>query len=227
MKRISIGLLAAAAALSISPAAMAASDYLLELDGVEGEGPASIEISSWSWGTSNSSSVSSPRDAASGQATGRRHHGPSVTASQNTQSLRGRATVSDLSMVHSADMSTLGTLDEVQAFSLTFDKASPVLAKVCQGKHFASVQLRGRGETFVVENAAVTGCDAPSSSSSSSSSSSARSAGWDLKTSKGGSARVSSSSACDSGVCAADSPVTLTMTGQIRNSKTGHVTLIR
>ncbi len=223
MKRFPIGLLAAAAALSFAPAAKAASDYLLELDGGEGEAAASIEVSSWSWGTTSAASVSSPQDAASGQATGRRQHKPSVTASQNTQSLRGRATVSDLSMTRSADMSTLGALDEVQAFSLTFDKASPVLAKVCQGKHFASVQLRGRGETFVLENAAVTGCTMPSETPAAA----AREYNWDIKTAKPGSARATSAGACPSGACAGDSPVTLILTGQMRHIKSGHVTLLK
>ncbi len=227
MKRFSIGLLTAAAAMSISSAAMAASDYLLEIDGVEGESAASIEVSSWSWGASNAAGVSSPRDAASGLATGRRQSGPSVTASQNTQSLRGRATVSDLSMVRGADISTLGALDEIQGFSLTFDKASPVLAKVCQGKHFTSVQLRGRGEAFILENAVVTGCTAPAAAPPASPGSAAREYHWDIKTNKPGSARTSSGGDCASGACAADSPVTLTMTGQMRHTKTGHVTLLK
>jgi type VI protein secretion system component Hcp len=220
MKRITTGLLAAAAALSIAPAAMAASDYLLELDGVEGEAAASIEVASWSWGTSNAAGVSSPRDAASGQATGRRQHTPSVTTGQRT---RGRATFSDLSMTRGADMSTLGAVSEVQAFSLTFDKASPVLAKVCQGKHFASVQLRGRGETFVLENAAVTGCASPVADTPGELS---RQGNWNQKASNKRSA-APSSGGCDSGVCTADNPVTLTMTGQMRHTKTGHVTLMK
>jgi type VI protein secretion system component Hcp len=222
MNRFSFGLLAAASALSFAPAAMAASDYLLEIDGVEGEAAASIEIASWSWGASNAASVSSPRDAASGLATGRRQSRPSVTASQNTQSLRGRATVSDLSMVRNADMSSLGSLDEIQGFALTFDKASPMLAKICTGKHFSSVQLRGRGETFALENAAVTGCTASAGAPPATPDTTARTYNWDLKSAK----RESSVAACASGVCAVEA-VTLTITGQMRHQKTGHVTLLK
>lgn len=101
--KLSHGILAAfGPALLLAPAsAYAASDYLLELGGIEGEAKTSIEILSWSWGASNAGSVGSgglssgrrthepirsgeplaadgsvrvlsPRDAASGQATGRR-----------------------------------------------------------------------------------------------------------------------------------------------------------
>lgn len=51
------------------PPASAASDYFLTLDGIEG----AIEVNSWSWGESN---ITSPRDSASGQATGKRQHKP-------------------------------------------------------------------------------------------------------------------------------------------------------
>lgn len=80
---VSAGMLAAASA-----AHAAQSDYFLKIDGVDGE----AAVESWSFGVCNAgqcSTVTSPRDAASGQATGKRQHGPvRVTASQNTQSLR-------------------------------------------------------------------------------------------------------------------------------------------
>ncbi|MEQ1542111.1 MAG: hypothetical protein ABL926_07635 [Novosphingobium sp.] len=82
-------ILASAGMLTAASAAQAAqSDYFLKIEGVEGE----AAVAGWSFGVCNSgqcSTVKSPRDAASGLATGKRQHGPvRVTASQNTQSLR-------------------------------------------------------------------------------------------------------------------------------------------
>jgi hypothetical protein len=63
---------AVAALASLSAPARAASDYLLELEGVAGEAkPAPIEFASWSLGASNPTSVGS-----SGMSAGRRQHDP-------------------------------------------------------------------------------------------------------------------------------------------------------
>ncbi len=152
MQRTLFGLLAAAATLGAASSAWAASDYFLKIEGVKGEAASSIDIQSWSWGASNPGAVASPsgvvapRDAASGQASGRHLHGPvTVQASQNTQSLResptrastggtAKVNVQDISIMRMADFATVASLDEVQGFSLSFDKASPVLAKLCTGK---------------------------------------------------------------------------------------------
>lgn len=47
------GLAFALPALALSSPALAAADYYVEIDGVEGEAASSIEIESWSWGASN------------------------------------------------------------------------------------------------------------------------------------------------------------------------------
>ena len=91
---------AALATLGTATAAHAASDYLLELDGVKGESKSSAAVASWSFGVCNAGACSagstkrtivSPRDPASGQATGKRAGSKGdvkITASQNSQSLR-------------------------------------------------------------------------------------------------------------------------------------------
>lgn len=67
-------LLAAFAAFAlIAPSANAASDYLLELDGVKGESkdnarPGTIEIQSFSWGVSNAGSMASGSGGGAGKA---------------------------------------------------------------------------------------------------------------------------------------------------------------
>jgi len=81
-------LIAGVSAFMMSTAANAAhSDYYLKIEGVDGE----AKVAEWSFGACNAgqcSTVKSPRDVATGQSTGKRQHKPSVTASQNTQSLR-------------------------------------------------------------------------------------------------------------------------------------------
>lgn len=89
---------AAIIAMASAPAAFAASDYLLEIDGVKGESKDTAMVASWSFGACNAGAcasgsavqtIKSPRDAATGQSSGKRQHGVvKVTASQNTQSLR-------------------------------------------------------------------------------------------------------------------------------------------
>lgn len=208
MKHITSMLVMSAALLAASPA-FAASDYFLKFDGVEGEAGTVIEVASWSFGVCNAgqcTTVKSPRDAASGQATGKRQHGTvRVQASQNTQSLResptrastgatavsetvqeqaktapraswdlatnkgartaggagggagGQAAVAtgDVDGDGRADLAYTSTQTEISSFSVTYDKASPVLAKVCMGKHIAKATLYRGGESYEITDATV------------------------------------------------------------------------
>lgn len=207
MKCRALSTLIAIGSIFAASAAFAASDYFLKIEGIEGEASATIDVLSWSWGASNA--VASPRDAASGLATGRRDSGPRVTASQNTQSLRGRATYSDLSLTRNSDISALGTLAEVRGFGLTLDKASPILAKLCaQGTHFPKATLSARADQWTLENAVVSGCTAVPPQVSS------------------GLGRAPADGRCVSGQCPAEM-VTLTVTGTAKHTKTGHVTLLK
>jgi len=66
--------------LLAATASLAASDYYIKFDGVEGEskaraGSETIELQSWSFGASQAG-VAAPRDSASGLATGKRQHKP-------------------------------------------------------------------------------------------------------------------------------------------------------
>ena len=237
MIRAILATAAAASALAISSAAFAATDYLLELDGVAGESAVSGEVLSWSLGASNPTSigssgmsagrVTSPRDAASGQATGRRQHHPAPTAAGSSVSTlagggSGAAAASyarGAAPAMQADLATLDTQSEIQGFTLTFGKSSPVLAKVCSGQHIASATLtsRNKQKAWLVSNFRVTGCtDAGQPVVQSATTSSTRE-----------SSAPSMSERCASGQCAATGDVSVTFTGQMRNTKTGHVTLLK
>lgn len=177
MRKLHVTLAAALSGwiLGATPA-LAASDYLLELDGVRGESttkgrPATIEISSWSWGASNPTSVGStgmsagkasvqdlsvtspaaattgvvsPRDAASGQASGKRSAQPLAT-SDTAVAAPSAGTVSEL---------TLRLRESPSRPSM----GKPASACVV-GQHIDKVTLRGQGQSYELQDATVTSCD--------------------------------------------------------------------
>lgn len=200
------------AVLAMATPALAGSDYLLQIPPEKGElASAPVEVSSWSFGACNSSCssagsahrVMSPRDAASGQASGKRQHKP-VT-------MHISATVGDLDGDGRADFSFVDTQSEVSSFSLSFDKSSPMLARVCAGTHIAQATLSRSMESFDLTDATVS-CDK----------------------SGGGGKNPDLMATCDraAGACASpaltDGLIIVRFTGgQLKNNKTGHVTLMK
>jgi len=224
MKLNTLGL-ATAIALATAPNAYAASDYLLEIGGVTGEASTPIEVNSWSFGASNPTSVGSsdmsagrvaaPRDAASGLATGRRSGDVKLTASQNSQSLRESPSRQSLGFA--------ATEPELRAFTLHFDNASPVLARICMGKHIASAQLRGGGDTFVLENVAISCTETGSDDAARDQMPNRLSMNVTTPKQTQG---ATFGERCQAGVCTATG-VAMTITGQMKHTKTGHVTLLK
>lgn len=205
MKRKAFSVVFAIGSIFATSSAFAASDYYMKIDGIEGEASTTIDVHSWSWGTSNT--AASPRDSSTGLATGRRlvPVGDTPAAART----RGRATINDLSFTRSSDISALATLAEVQGFSLVLDRASPVLARVCaQGTHIPKVTLSARTDQWTLDNTVVSGCAVVPPLIRS---------GVDPAPADG---------RCISGQCPA-SMVTLTVTGTAKHTKTGHVTLLK
>ena len=177
MRKSQIALAAALSGwmLGATPA-LAASDYLLQLDGVQGESstkghPAPIEISSWSWGASNPTSVGStgmsagkvnvqdlsvtsasasagvvsPRDAASGQASGKRSAQPVTSGDAAAPAPPPAGTVSEL---------TLRLRESPTRASM--GKA----ASACRaGQHIDKVTVSSNGQSYQLHDATVTSCD--------------------------------------------------------------------
>lgn len=228
MKHTASMLALSAAVLIALPVSASTAGYI-KFEGVDGEA-VTATYDGWSFGACNSGActkVLSPRDPASGQASGKRSSGVSKpTASQNTQSLRssgsgggaGKASMSDLSVARTvgdvdgdgrADLAYAGTLPEVSSFTLTFDKASPQLMKVCQGKHIAKAELRRGSEVMEITDAHVT-CSAGDGSAVSKQT---QGATFGEKVSAG---------------MATAGAVTMTFTqGQMKHTKTGHVTILK
>ena len=153
--------------------AMAASDYYLKLGGVQGESTeraqaSSGEVLSWSWGASNASSAvagsgggagkvsmsdlsatasaTAPRDAASGQATGKRQHKPVAMDSGGTT---GTATAAPSGEVRSVNVVVA---DPGNATSQQLDRAC------ASGKHFDKVELSMRGQVTELNDVVVSSC---------------------------------------------------------------------
>lgn len=200
------------AVLAIATPAMASADYLLQIPPEKGETATEpLPVESWSFGVCNSSCssgsvhrVSSSRDASSGMATGKRQHKPMPI-------LRSAMPVGDLDGDGHSDFSFVGTQSEVSSFSLTFDKSSPMLARVCSGTHIAHATLSRGMDSFDLSDATVS-CDK----------------------SGGGGKNPELMAACDrvDGACASpaltDGLIVMRFTsGQLKQTKTGHVTLMK
>ncbi len=153
IRKPTVPALAAGLLLAALPA-FAASDYLLEIDGIHGEAPAkkSIDVHAFSWGATNAGSLASapassgkvsvqdlsvtkaPRDAASGMPSGR------------------RAAVADVSGDGRADVA-------VASRELTVTLPESAAKSMCAtGKHIAKATLSGRGQRAELTDVVVTSC---------------------------------------------------------------------
>jgi hypothetical protein len=152
---------------------LAASDYLLQLDGVTAEGtdsaaPQSIEVESFSWGASNAASASSgsgagagkvnvqdlsvmksrtAREASSGMATGKR-----------------AAPAADVNGDGRADaVAAAPNVGDVASFTVVTrespSKGSDSAARGCAtGQHFPTAVLVARGQRYEFADVVVTSC---------------------------------------------------------------------
>jgi len=166
-------ILAAVSSLLLTAApVLAASDYLLVLDGVKGKGsdsaaPQSIEVESFSWGVSNAgsaamgtgagagkanvqdislTSVQSPRDAASGMATGKR-----------------AAPVADVAADGRTDAVAAPKVGDVATFTVAV-RESPSKASLgkngacATGQHFPHAVVVARGQRYEFSDVVLTSC---------------------------------------------------------------------
>lgn len=226
------GLLGAASAAQAAEA-----DYYIKIEGVDGE----AKVASWSFGVCNSgqcSTVKSPRDAASGLATGKRQQGPARVAPSiasdgkaaapkgswdlatgkgartaggcdgGSSSCSVNVAAGDLDGDGAADLAFAGTQSEISNLTVVYHKIEANWRRVCQGKHFDKVVLRSAADSFELTDVNVS-CDvAPSG------------------------AAERRRDTCTSGDldCRAVSDGTFVMRftdGRMTNAKTGHVTLIK
>ncbi|MFC0589298.1 FG-GAP repeat protein [Novosphingobium aquiterrae] len=262
-------------ALAAASAANAASsDYLLEIDSIKGE----AAVESWSFGACNAgqcSTVTSPRDRASGMATGKAAYDKCCRpqASQNTQSLRESPTrastgatavteapsataaagtpraswdlatskggrmaggvnvaAGDVDGDGHADLAYAATVSEVSNLTLTFQKIEAEWRSVCPGKHIAHATLRTAAGDFEITDATVE-CSAPAAAGARIDQTPARmSTNMTVpKQTQGATFGEKVQSGLSSpGSAVASGAMTITFTGgQMKHTKTGHVTLLK
>ncbi|HQV02830.1 MULTISPECIES: FG-GAP and VCBS repeat-containing protein [unclassified Novosphingobium] len=197
--------------------ALAASDYLLEIEGIKGETKAApMPVDDWSFRACNAgqcTKIVAPRDSASGLATGKTDgKGKPSSTSWDLATNKGARTaggvnvaVGDVDGDGRADLAFAGAQNEVSNLSFTFQKITVEWRGVCNGKHFDKATLRSSstGDLFEITDATVTCLSGPRQTS--------------------GRAAVCSAADCDLA-----GPVTMTITGgQMKHTKTGHVTLLK
>ena len=149
-KSLLLTLAAACGSLLLAGPASAASDYYLKIDSIKGEAtsnspPKSIEVSSFSWGMSQTSVA--PRDAASGMATGKRQQQP----------------VSAVAEAQPVAMTVTPATDSIKTFSLTVaepgNETAAYLAQMCaSGKHIPRAVLTTPNGRYELKDVMVSSC---------------------------------------------------------------------
>lgn len=251
----SIAFAASLVALFSSAPAFAASDYLLKLDGVEGE--SAIEVEGWSFGvcnvgqcsTPNQRSVTTARETGSGMATGRTSKPASASwdlatnKGARTAATGGKVNVAagDLDGDGTADFAYAATQDAVYGLTFTVDASPPVVTKICQAGKIDSATLSRGEESYAVSSVSVL-CTKGGGSGAAA----ASYAKSGINRIDSTPARISTnmtvpkqtqgatfgekvqSGLASTGAALASGAMTITLTGgQLKHTKTGHVTLLK
>jgi type VI protein secretion system component Hcp len=172
VRKILFATMAASGALLAATASLAASDYYLKIEGVDGDTAAAsqakpIELQSWSFGAAQAG-VASPRDAASGLPTGKRQHKPmTVTKPIETSAplLRESPTRASAGATTAAAAAAPATPATAEMQTVNFsvpepgDESTAELARLCaSGKHIKSATLSSPNGRYQLSDAVITSC---------------------------------------------------------------------
>jgi type VI protein secretion system component Hcp len=139
--------------LLAATASLAASDYYIKFDGVDGESKSrakaeTIELQSWSFGTSQASVVA-PRDAASGLATGKRQHKPMTVTKPIEADAAARVATPAAGEIRTVTF----------AVPEPGDASTAQLARLCaSGKPVKSAVLNGPDGRYQMKDVVVSSC---------------------------------------------------------------------
>jgi hypothetical protein len=229
--------------------AVASSDYLLQIPPEKGEISPPVAIDSWSFGACNAGQCSSPRDSSSGMASGKTASGGKpnraswdLATGKGARTAAGGAapTLGDVDGDGSPDLAFATTQDEVYGLSFTFQKISFSYQAVCDAGHLDSATISRGDEVYVVSNAKVVCTMAGGSGGGAAAASYAKSGITRIDSTP---ARISTiltvgkqtqgatfGEKCASGSCDALTDGLLILrfnSGQMKHTKTGHVTLLK
>jgi hypothetical protein len=242
-------LFALATALAGATPALAASDYLLQLEGVKGEAAAApAAVDSWSFGVCNSgqcTSSTASRDASTGQSTGQRG-GKAGNASWDLATMKGARTAGgggsggqvnvatgDVDGDGSPDLAFSASQDTIYGLSFTVDASAPGIAAACAAGKINSATLSNGTETFAVSSVSVVctkgaGGGAAAASYARSGITRIDSTPARLSTNMTVGKQTQGATFGEKVNQGLATAVTMTLTGgQMKHTKTGHVTLLK
>lgn len=224
-------------AACIAMPAIASSDYLLQLPPEKGEVSPPITVESWSFGVCNAGQCSSG-SAAKGAKPNRASW--DLATGKGARMAAGRSpapVVGDVDGDGSPDLAFAGTQDEIYGLSFTVDAAGPIVAAACASGHVDAATLSNGSETYAVSSVSVVctkgGGGAAAASYAKSGITRIDSTPARISTNmstRREAAGPSVSERCSSGSCDALTDGLLTMrftSGQMKHTKTGHVTLMK
>lgn len=222
-----------AAAICITgPALAASSDYLLQLPPEKGEVSQPLTVDSWSFGVCNSGQC-----ASSGQSAAKPNRASWDLATGKGARIAGGAAApvaGDVDGDGLPDLAFAVSQDEIYGLSFTFQKITTSYQAACASGHFDSATISHGDEVYMVSSVSVV-CT-KGAGGGAAAASYARSGIVRIDSTP---ARISTnmtvgreasapaiSERCSGGAC--DGIVTMTFTGgQMKHTKTGHVTLMK
>lgn len=228
------------AAICCAAPALASSDYLLQLPPVKGEAATPISVDSWSFGVCNSGQCSTSTAAgktASGGKPTRANWDLATGKGARAAGGPSAPVVGDVDGDGSPDLAFAGTQDEIYGLSFTVDAAGPTVVTACKTGHIDAGTLTNGTESYAVSSVSVIctkgGGGAAAASYAKSGITRIDSTPARISTNMTTPKQTQGASfgeRCSSGNCDALTDGLLIMrftSGQMKHTKTGHVTLLK
>jgi hypothetical protein len=233
-------ILCALSAVCVAAPAIASSDYLLQLPPAKGEAVPPVSVESWSFGVCNVGQCSTSSTAKGGKPN---RASWDLATNKGGRMASGAGAVPVLGDVDgdgAPDFAFAGTQDEIYGLSLTFQKITVPYQAACDTGHIDNATLSHGDEVYVVSNVSVVCSMAGGSGSGAAAASYAKSGITRIDSTP---ARISTNMTvgkqtqgatfgerCASGSCDALTDGLIIMrfvSGQMKHTKTGHVTLLK